>query len=62
MQRLRPKGLGRTPPGVRELKLTGVGVAHVPPLHRTPPGMRELKRRAVLHHDKWRMSHPSRGA
>ena len=38
----------RTPPGVRELKLFGLGKEKKQKKRRTPPGVRELKRLLLL--------------
>ena len=40
--------LSRTPPGVRELKLSYTSREVVPKRRRTPPGVRELKHSSCL--------------
>ena len=40
---LKPRDLGRTPPGVRELKHQWCRLSSECPCGRTPPGVRELK-------------------
>ena len=51
----------RTPPGVRELKLT-IGQLNILGVGRTPPGVRELKLLLLRVLDPSEASHPSRGA
>ena len=55
------RGEGRTPHGVRELKLHGVFEDAIE-VRRTPHGVRELKQIRVIDQTITRESHPSRGA
>ena len=54
--------VGRTPPGVRELKLHESLHTAVEVDRRTPPGVRELKLEIVGEEVALIESHPSRGA
>ena len=56
-----PDPVGRTPPGVRELK-RGIIRDLARRICRTPPGVRELKHIASLRFLIVHLSHPSRGA
>ena len=52
----------RTPPGVRELKLTVSEMETLARYSRTPPGVRELKLVELDDLTLHFLSHPSRGA
>ena len=54
--------MGRTPPGVRELKLLLDSIVRQLSVCRTPPGVRELKLEATDSAVEGVASHPSRGA